>query len=53
MYVKINVPLFSDCPESGAETALNDSFMAILATLVLVFALFVFGISYVSDRRWN
>ncbi|XP_011617162.1 CD83 antigen [Takifugu rubripes] len=41
----------TDCPESGEETAMNDSFMAILATFVLIFALFVFGISYVCLKN--
>lgn len=50
MYVNVNIPLFSDCPETPAETAVDDAFMA---TLVLIFALVVFGISYVSDPSQN
>lgn len=53
MYVNANVPLFSDCPETPAETVVDDAFMAMFATFVLIFALVVFGISYVSDQSQN
>lgn len=53
MYVNVNIPLFSDCPETPAETAVDDVFMAMFATFVLVFALVVFRISYVSDQSQN
>ncbi|XP_044062927.1 CD83 antigen [Siniperca chuatsi] len=41
----------TDCPESSTENLLTDAYMVIIATAVLMFALVIFRISYVSLRN--
>ncbi|XP_041650068.1 CD83 antigen [Cheilinus undulatus] len=43
--------IVSDCPDESTETLVTDAYMVVVATLLLMFALIIFRISYVCLRN--